>query len=273
MKAPVSVVMITRNAEAHLHRVLSALDWCHEILILDSGSTDGTRAIAQQHRAVWHESTFAGYGPQKRHATALARHDWILSVDDDEVLDDEACCALRAMDWQHLPADVCGRFRRRPFVGDREIRHGHWARDRVVRLFNRTRNGFSDAVVHESVHPCAGVIDLPGSMLHYSYTDLASVFRTDYPRLKAAHYRRMGRTAPPLPVMCLRAGWAFTYSFVIRRGFLDGHPGLVVALADAVNSVLGLSLVREASRRSRFEAVVVPGTGEVGATRRDRMSA
>jgi glycosyltransferase involved in cell wall biosynthesis len=274
-RAPVSAVLITKDASRYLDRVLSRLAWCGEILVLDSGSTDMTRTIAMRHGAMWHEAAFAGYGPQKRRATALARHDWVLSVDDDEILDDEACAALRNLDWSELPSETCGRFRRRPFVGGREIRHGHWARDRVVRLFNRTHHAFDDAVVHESVRPTGPVFDVPGSMLHFSHDDLASVFRPDYPRLKAAKYRRNGRRAPGLPMMCVRAGWAFTYSFFYRRGFLDGRPGLVLALADALNAVLGLTLVGEQEEAS--PTVVMPTTrsepvAETVATRR-RLSA
>jgi glycosyltransferase involved in cell wall biosynthesis len=274
-RVPVSAVLITRDGAQHLDRVLERLSWCGEILILDSGSTDTTRAIAQHHGAVWHEARFVGYGPQKRRATALARYDWVLSIDDDEILDDEACAALRAIDWGELSAETCGRFRRRPFVGSREIRHGHWARDRVVRLFNRTRHAFDDAVVHESVQPTGPVLEIPGSMLHYSHDDLASVFRPDYPRLKAAKYRRNGRRAPGLPMMCLRAGWAFTYSFFYRRGFLDGRPGLVLALADALNAVLGLTMVGE--QEGAAPVAVVPNAHAEPAPEavptRDRLSA
>jgi glycosyltransferase involved in cell wall biosynthesis len=91
--AKLSAVLITNNAEEHLDLVLAALQCCGEIVVLDSGSTDRTREIALQYGASWYERPFDGYGPQKRHAVVRARYDWILAVDADEVLDDEAASA------------------------------------------------------------------------------------------------------------------------------------------------------------------------------------
>ena len=96
--APVSAVLITRDAAEYFDRVLSALRCCSEIVVLDSGSSDRTREIALEHGASWFERDFDGYGSQKRHAVVRARFDWILSVDADEVLDDEAGAALAAWD-------------------------------------------------------------------------------------------------------------------------------------------------------------------------------
>lgn len=242
--APVSAVLITRDAAEYLDRVLSALRCCSEIVVLDSGSCDRTREIAREHGASWFERAFDGYGSQKRHAVVRARFDWILSVDADEVLDDEAGAALAAIDWQREDPSQCWRIRRRPFVGNREIRFGHWNPDWVVRLFHRSHHDFSTAAIHESVAPTGVVRTLPGSLAHYSYRDLGEVIRMDYHRLKAEGYRSQGRRAGG-PALAVRATWAFCYSYLIRRGFLDGPAGVVVALAGAVNAVMGLALAGE----------------------------
>jgi glycosyltransferase involved in cell wall biosynthesis len=246
----VSAVVITREAEKHLDRVLGALEMCAEIVILDSGSTDRTREIANRHGASWFERPFDGYGPQKRHAVVRARHDWILAVDADEVLDERGSEALAAIDWERQDPSVCWRIRRRPFVGRREIRHGHWNPDWVVRVFNRRHNDFSTAAVHESVMPTGVIRTLPGSLLHYSYRDLGEIIRPDYHRLKADGYRANGRRANG-PVLAVRAMWAFFSSYVVRRGFLDGPAGVVVALAGAVNAVLGLALASQDDEAAR----------------------
>jgi glycosyltransferase involved in cell wall biosynthesis len=246
-KAPVSAVVITHDAEEYLDQVLGALSCCAEIVILDSGSTDRTREIAREHGASWFERPFDGFGSQKRHAVVRADHDWILSIDADEVLDKDAGGALAAIDWQRQDPSVCWRLRRRPFVGTREIRFGHWNPDWVVRLFHRRHNDFSNAPIHESVTPTGPVRSLPGSLAHYSYRDLGEVIRLDYHRLKADGYRRQGRTSRG-PVLAVRAVWKFFYSYVLRRGFLDGSAGVVIALAGAVNSVMGLVLATELPR-------------------------
>ena len=243
-KLPISAVLITKDAEPHLDRVLGPLSVCSEIVVLDSGSRDQTRAIAERHGAVWHEHPFDGYGLQKRRAVALARHEWILSVDGDEVLDDRGVEALTAVGWDAEDPRNCWEIRRRPFIGDREIRHGDWAPDRVVRVFNRHHHDFSDVLVHESVRPTGRVRRLDGSLLHFTSPDFAGVFRTDYYRLKADMYRRNGRHAGHA-LLAARAVGVFLRGYLLRLGFLDGTAGLVVALASAVNSSVGLALASD----------------------------
>ena len=237
---PISAVIITLNAERHLDRVLTSLSGvCAEILILDSGSTDATRAIAERHGARFIVHPFDTYGAQKRRAVALADYDWILSLDADEVLDDQARDSLRAV-LITGPRD-CWRLRRRNHVGGREIHYGHWSPDWCLRLFNRTVHTFSDEPVHEAVHPTGPVNTLPGSIMHYGYEDLADIIRAKYHRLKAASFRQRGRRASSLALL-FRAWWAFTRSYVLKRGFLDGQAGVVVALSAAVNAVMGLAI-------------------------------
>ena len=246
---PVSAVLITRDAEQWLEAVLRPLAVCDEILILDSGSTDRTREIAETFGTEWHEHSFDGYGPQKRRGVELARNDWVLSIDSDEVLHKETVQAIAAIDWATADPQKCWKIRRRPFVGRREIRHGHWVPDPVVRLFNRRHYTFSPAPVHESVVPTRPAGTLPGAMAHHSYDDLAEVFRTDYHRIKAAEYRRLGRKVPGVLNLVSRAAWAFAYSLIIKRGFLDGPAGVVIALSGAVNAVLGLALAGESETK------------------------
>jgi glycosyltransferase involved in cell wall biosynthesis len=253
-KARLSAVLITRDAERHLEQVLAPLEVCAEILILDSGSQDRTRAIAAAHGAAWHEHAFEGYGPAKRRAVALAAFDWVLLIDGDEVLDERAAAALAAVDWAAADPRQCWSLRRRPFIGDREIRHGDWAPDWVVRVFHRRHHEVSADLVHESVRPSRPVRRLDGSLLHYTAADLAAVFRPDYYRLKAAVYRRRGRRTGA-PMLALRAAAAFLRSYLLRAGFLDGAAGVVVAVAAAANAVTGLALAAS-------EEASVPGLAD-----------
>jgi glycosyltransferase involved in cell wall biosynthesis len=241
---PVSAVLITRDAEEHLDRVLQPLAVCAEIVVLDSGSEDRTRKVARAHGARWFEHSFDGYGTQKQRAVALARHDWVLSIDADEVLDSEAAEAIATIDWLTADLLTCWRIRRRNFIGRREIRHGHWKTDRPVRLFNRLVTGVTPDLVHESVRPTTRLRDLPGSILHFSYGDLGDVIRLDYHRLKTVRYRASRRRAGGA-VLALRGMWAGFNSYVIRAGFLEGGAGVVIALAAAVNATLGLAMASE----------------------------
>lgn len=252
---PISAVLITKNAEAHLDRTLGSLAVCAEIVILDSGSTDGTREIASHHGARWYEHRFDGYGPQKRRAVALARHDWILSVDSDEVLDHGAVMAIASVNWPAADLLTSWRLRRRTFVGDREIRFGHWANERPVRIFNRLVTEIEPVLVHESVRATTLVRDLPGAIHHFSYGDLSDVIRLDYHRLKAVRYRQAGRRAGG-GLLALRAAWAGFHSYVLKGGCLEGGAGVVIALAAAVNATMGLAMATE-SEEARPR--VVPG--------------
>jgi glycosyltransferase involved in cell wall biosynthesis len=250
---PVSAVLITRDAEAHLDRVLAALTLCDEVVVLDSGSTDRTRDIARSRGCRWHQHPFSSFGEQKQRAVALARHHWVVSVDADEVLDDEATAGLAGIDWGATDLVACWRIRRRTFIGDREIRYGHWSTERPVRVFNRLVTGFTPAIVHESVPPTSDVRDLSGSLLHYSYADLSEVIHLDYHRLKAIRYRVQHRRAGAA-LLAVRAAWAAMHSYVVRRGCLEGGAGVVIALAAAVNATMGLAMASEPELAGRSDA-------------------
>ena len=241
----VSAVLIVLDGERHLDRVLAALSFCAEILVVDSGSSDGTIAIATRHGARVVHQDFLGYGAQKRKAVELARHDWILAIDDDEVLDYEAAATIQVLDladptraWQ---------LRRRTYIGAREVRYGQWRPDLSLRLFNRTCATFSADVVHEAVVPAGAVLTLPGSLHHFSFHDHADVFArlAGYARAKAGKYRARGRGRPWAAALIFRAGWGFLRSFVFKLGFRDGVAGVVVALSVAVDSAIGLAMAGE----------------------------
>jgi glycosyltransferase involved in cell wall biosynthesis len=241
MTVSISAVLITLNAERHLDRVLAALrGTCAEIVVLDSGSTDRTAAICAAHGVRFEVHPFDGYGPQKRRAVALATHDWVLSVDADEVLDATASAALAQLDLSEPRRSF--RILRRNFIGEREVRYGAWSPDWCLRLFNRTTTNFTMDAVHESVPAVGPVAVIPGSLLHYSFSDAADLFVRcgGYARRKAARYRAAGRRAGACRVL-LRALWGFTRSYVLKRGFLDGKLGVVVALSVAVDNTVPLT--------------------------------
>lgn len=234
---PISAVVITKNAERHLAAVLASVEFCAERLVLDSGSTDGTIAIARTAGARVEHQDFLGYGPQKRRAVELARHDWILAIDADEVLDADARQAVRGAALDDPAA--CYALRRRTFVGRREVRHGPWSDDRVLRLFNRRTASFKPLPVHEEVEASRPPSLLPGSILHYSYASCGDVLARSlrYAPLKAEIMRGKRQRTSPL-TMPLRGLTAFMKSYVLRSGWRDGAAGFVVALSRVIDSTL-----------------------------------
>jgi glycosyltransferase involved in cell wall biosynthesis len=253
MNPPISAVLIVFNGERRLAQVLAALAWCDEILVLDSGSTDRTAELARAAGARVETQAFLGFGRQKQRAVELAAHDWVLVVDDDEVLDEPARAAIGALDRTD-PAR-CWRLRRRTYIGTIEVRHGVWSPDYSLRLFNRQRARFNDATVHESVIAGGPVHDLPGALHHYSYSDYADVFARmgGYARTKAAGYRARGRRSGPLR-LAARAGWGFLRSYLFKLGFLDGRAGVIVALSLAIDATCSLAMASEPE-----EATAGPG--------------
>ncbi|NBT12588.1 MAG: glycosyltransferase family 2 protein [Planctomycetia bacterium] len=238
----VSCVVIARDAERSIGMTLASAAFCPERLVLDSGSVDATVAIALAAGARVEHQPFLGYGLQKRRAVELAAHDWILSLDADESLDPEAAAAV-----QHLELtdpDACYAFQRRTFIGTREVRHGPWGGERVVRLFHRGRAGFSTLPVHERVEPRTPPRLLPGSILHHSFTDGADVLARSirYARLKAGLMRSRGEGAAAW-ALPLRGVATFMKSYVVQGGWRDGTAGFVVAVSRVIDSTLPRALL------------------------------
>jgi glycosyltransferase involved in cell wall biosynthesis len=252
---PISAVVITRNAAAHLAEVLASADCCDERLVLDSGSTDETAAIARAAGARLEHQAFLGYGPQKCRAVELATHDWILSLDADEVLDEEAQRAIHGLDLSDPTASWS--VRRRTFIGGREVRHGPWSDDRVLRLFNRRTAGFKPLPVHEEVVASRRPALLPGSILHYSYASCADVIARSlrYAPLKAGIMRRKGQMIRPW-TLPLRGLSAFVKSYVFRGGWRDGADGFVIAIARVIDSTLPRAMLLTGEEPSEPDPMV-----------------
>ena len=241
-RLPISAVIITRDAAARIPAVLNALEMCDERLVLDSGSTDDTVALARAVGARVEHQSFLGYGPQKRRAVELAKYDWILSLDADEVLDGDAQESLVQLDLSDPAA--CWSIRRRTFVGRREIRHGAWRDERVLRLFNRTTAGFKALPVHEGVESQRAPRLLGGSILHYSFADCRDVLSRSlrYAPLKAGILRAKGERGAAW-ILPLRGLAAFVKSYVLRSGWRDGGIGFIVALGRVIDSTLPRALL------------------------------
>ena len=229
-----SVIIITKNELANIGACLDSVRFANQLIIVDSGSSDGTVALARERGAEVIETTdWPGYGPQKTRALAAADGDWVLSLDADEripeALRDEILRAIKSP--QHaayaIPrlSSFCGQF----------IRHSGWYPDHVVRLWRRGSAGFSDHIVHERVLVHQGSTGkLVTPMIHYSYRNDSDFLRKleQYSELGARQAFASGKRGT-LRRALLHGLSAFLRSFVFKRGFLDGRSGLIVALSAA----------------------------------------
>lgn len=229
-----TVIVITHNEQANISDCLKSLDFADEIIVVDSSSTDHTADLARALGADVHVTAdWPGFGPQKNRALALAKGQWVLSVDADERVSD----ALRgeivnAMSRETGPAVY--RFPRRSRYCGQFMQHSGWSPDWVVRLFRRGSAKFSDDLVHEKLMVKGAVGDLKSPLLHLSFPDFEAVLdkANRYSSAGAQAMRLRGKAASLYGAIG-HGLWAFFRTYVLRRGFLDGQLGLALAISNA----------------------------------------
>lgn len=228
--AGLSVIIITRNEEDNLPDCLESVSWADEIVVVDSGSTDRTREMAEARRAKVVRQDFLGFGPQKAYALTLATQPWVLSLDADERVSGELGEEIREI-LRDNPETAGYSIRRQNYFLGNLIRHGGWQRDWVVRLFRRGQGNFSPAPIHEKVIITGKVGRLNHPLVHFPYLSLDEYFHTCdlYTGLSARWLAEQGKTAR-WPQMVFRPLGKFLRMYVIELGFLDGYPGLVLAV-------------------------------------------
>ncbi len=221
-----SAVIITRNAALQLPACLRALEFCDEVLVIDSGSTDDTAAVAQRFAARVIQTRWRGFGPQKQFAVEQASHDWVLCIDADErvsgLLRDAILAVLPA------PGFPAYRFARCNLFMGRYLRHGEGYPDWSLRLFDRRRARWSEDVVHERVETAAPVGTLKGDLYHESAESLENYLEKQnrYSTLAATAALATGKRTSVARVV-LSPLFRFIKFYLMRLGFLDGVPGLV----------------------------------------------
>lgn len=244
-RAPVSVCIITRDEEENLPACLESVAWADEVVVVDSRSTDRTREIAAAAGARVLERDFPGHIEQKNFAVGEASHDWVLCLDADERLTPE----LRASVERALadPGDRAGfACARLTFHGGRPIRHGGWYPDRKLRLFDRRRGRWGGRNPHDRVEVDGPVGRLEGDLLHHSYRSLSDHLRQiDFFTTIAAREKRARGRRFRLHDLVLRPPFKFLRMYLLKAGFLDGVPGLVVAVTGAYYVFLKYAKLRE----------------------------
>lgn len=248
---PISVAIITYN-EAHVIKrcVESILAITDDIVLVDSGSTDNTTAIAKNLGARIFVRDWPGFGPQKQFAVDNARHDWVLVLDADEVLLPEGIPLIQAaLKWDQLPAGFI--LQRRNYFQGKHIRFGDWGRDRVLRLIDRRCGAFSPDLVHERWDTLGPVRELKAALTHYSFDNYkAMIAKLDlYSDLNAKKLVASRKDVQRIDPMA-HAVAAFLKGYFLRLGFLDGTEGAGIALTTALGSFMKYAKALEMQRRS-----------------------
>jgi glycosyltransferase involved in cell wall biosynthesis len=247
---PVSATVITLNEAANIGSCLDALAWVDDVLVVDSGSTDGTveQAQARGARVIIREWP-GSYAAQKNFAAGEARYDWILSIDADERVTHALAAEIRSVLTTEPP--VAGyRIPRVTWHLGRWIRTTDWYPDYQLRLYDRRRARWPPRLVHESVQADGPVGYLTHDLEHYAYRDIshhhASMDR--YTALAARQMHEQGRRAG-VADLALHPPAAFLRNYVLKRGFTDGLPGFVISSMNAYYVFLKFAKLWEMQRK------------------------
>lgn len=252
MITSLSIVYITLNAEQYLQQsLLASQQLTNAIWIIDSGSTDTTLDIAAHCNVSVIQQGWLGFAAQKQLAIDCVNTDWVLFLDADEILSQQAITEIQQLFRQPLQAAAYSLPRENWFQG-KWIRHGSWWPDRVVRLVNRTKGKIKAVKVHESWQTTGSIIPLISPIKHYSYQSYSDLIRKadQYSTLAAEQLYANGKRSK---------GWAplthamasFIRLFLLKGGFRDGIEGAAIAYTTALASFMKYAKLQELARYKR----------------------
>jgi glycosyltransferase involved in cell wall biosynthesis len=234
----VSVTIITLNEADHIAAAIDSASWADEIIVVDSGSTDDTVAIARSKDVRVETRAWSGYIDQKNFAHLLASNDWIFSLDADERITPALAGEIHAL----LATEPSRKGYRVPRVA---YHLGRWVRttdfypDYQTRLYDRRSARWTGLYVHESVSVNGGPGQLVNELQHYSFRDLRDQLDriNHYTTLAARQMYERGQRTGPLAIIAHPPA-AFLRNYVLRRGILDGTVGLMISLMNSYSVFL-----------------------------------
>jgi len=252
MKNKLSAIIIARNEEKEIRQCLESVAWADEIVLVDSESTDRTVEIARQFTDRVESRPFEGFTSQKQYATDLATGPWVLNIDADERVTPELREEIERVvdsddshDGYTLP--------RLTWYAGAFVRNA-WFPDRKLRLFRKEKGKWKGGVVHEGMHVDGRVGELKTPLLHYSFRTISDHVQTidrltDYGAEDLARQNRGGSSWN----LVIRPPSTFIKIYLIRKGFLDGWRGLVIALLSATHTMVKYSKARQLLDAKRNE--------------------
>jgi glycosyltransferase involved in cell wall biosynthesis len=255
-----SVIVITRNEAADLARALESVRWADELIVVDSGSTDGTVVVARRFTDRITVRPWPGYVEQKNFAASLATNDWIFSLDADERVTPELAAAIQAA-MSSDPAHAGYQMTRVTWYLGTWIRSTDWYPDHQLRLYDKRRARWAGQYVHEHVVVEGTTGRLAGELQHFPYRDIAEHLETidRYTTLSARQMYENGRRAGILQ-QAFHPPLAFLRNYLLRGGIRDGGPGFTISALNAYYVFLKFAKLWELStgRRDRSDIAAGP---------------
>ncbi|TLD96891.1 glycosyltransferase [Helicobacter jaachi] len=262
---PISVTLLVKNAQDTLAQCLQSLQAFDEIILLDNQSSDDTLKIAQDFNQTFknlriYQSEFIGFGALKNLAISYAKHDIILSIDADEILESSALEWIQSHLDSMQPNHIYALPRKNLYRGE-WIKACGWYPDYVWRIFNKQFTRFNDNIVHESViiPPNAKTIKLPYGLTHYAYENIAQLLDKlqRYTTLYATQHTH--KSASPLKAT-IRGLWSFVRNYFFKKGFCYGYKGFVISLCNALGSFFKYMKLYEANKPSPSDCTLIVTT-------------
>ena len=228
-----SVTIITKNESADIEAALASVAWADEIVVVDAESDDDTVARASRATGRVVVRPWPGYVAQKNFAASLASHDWILSLDADERVTPRLAGEIRAL-LDGAPPHQAYRIPRVTWHLGRWIRSTDWYPDYQLRLYDRRVAEWTGRYVHEGVRVNGTIGRLRQELQHFAYRGIADHLETmdRYTTLAAQQMHEDGRRAGFID-LAVHPPLAFLRNYLIKGGFRDGLPGLIVSAMNA----------------------------------------
>jgi len=243
----ISVVIICKNEEDSIGRCLQSLHGLtDDIVVLDNGSTDSTKEIIKSYPVRLIEESWMGFGKTKNKATGMAKYDWVLNLDADEAVEGELKNAISNLSLANENEVFNIRFKN--FLGDACLRFGEWGGDRHIRIFNRTKVNWDDAIVHENLAlpEDVKITRLAGFIFHYTMKDIAQYAdkMLRYALLNAEKYAEQGKKSSWIKIYFAPI-FAFLKYYIFKLGFLDGEAGFICARMTSYYTFIKYSRLKE----------------------------
>lgn len=262
----ISGVVITFNEESNIARCLdSLLEVTDEIVVIDSYSKDRTKEICLSRGVRFIEHPFRSHIDQKNFGLTQAAYPYVLSLDADEYLSDELKQSILEIK-ETWPAEAY-RMNRLSSYGNRWIMHGSWYPDRKIRLWNRSVGFWGGENPHDRVLIKSGtrIKHLDGNILHRAYRDSNSALEKIQRYSGIFAFESAGREKSSVAKIMVHSLWAFLQGYVVKRGFLDGFEGLMVAVAEANHVFYKYAKLYEANLHSRLgKRIIISRTDNIG---------
>lgn len=245
----ISVTILAKNSQRYIQEVLTALKSFDEVVIYDTGSTDDTLSLAEKFPNVTiYREKFIGFGPTHNLASKVAKNDWILSIDSDEVVTPEMAKEIVSV---ALDPKTVYSFPRHNYFNGKFIKWCGWYPDRRVRLYHRRHTKFSDDQVHEWVIvENMQYVSMKGPLKHYSYASIGEFLEKMQLYSELFAKQNVGRKSSSPIKAILHGFFAFFKSYVIKRGLLGGFEGFVISLYNGHTAYYKYLKLREVNRKS-----------------------